>query len=150
MFPKLFSKVNAAGAPIMGMLVLGVVQTLLALSTISPSLSEQFGVLVNLAVVTNVVPYVVSLSALMVMMRVGNASARTFRRNAIVVAIAMIYSVYALFASGKDAVMGGMLVLGVTYIIWGFIAGRFIPGLAPKADRLAPAGRVTAGQAAKV
>src|SRR5262245_52072702 len=44
MFPAFFAKVNRMGAPITGMLVLGVVQTLLALSTISPSLSEQFGV----------------------------------------------------------------------------------------------------------
>jgi putrescine:ornithine antiporter len=68
MFPAFFSKVNSLGAPIAGMVVLGVVQSVLALSTISPSLSEQFSVLVNLAVVTNVVPYVISLSALMVMM----------------------------------------------------------------------------------
>jgi putrescine:ornithine antiporter len=39
--------------------------------------------------------------------------------------IAMLYSVYALYDSGGDAVMGGMLVLGVTYIIWGFISNRF-------------------------
>jgi putrescine:ornithine antiporter len=43
MFPSFFSKVNRLGAPIIGMIVLGVVQTVLALSTISPSLSEQFG-----------------------------------------------------------------------------------------------------------
>ena len=29
----------------------------------------------------------------------------------------MLYSVYALYASGKDAVMGGMLVMGIGYII---------------------------------
>ncbi len=39
--------------------------------------------------------------------------------------VAMLYSVYAIYASGKDAVMGGMLVLGIAYIIWGFIAPRF-------------------------
>jgi putrescine:ornithine antiporter len=39
--------------------------------------------------------------------------------------IAMLYSVYALYASGGSAVMGGMLVMGVTYIIWGFISNRF-------------------------
>ena len=37
----------------------------------------------------------------------------------------MLYSVFALYASGKDAVMGGMLVLGIAYIIWGFISHRF-------------------------
>jgi putrescine:ornithine antiporter len=37
----------------------------------------------------------------------------------------MLYSVFALYASGTDAVMGGMLVLGITYVVWGFIAPRF-------------------------
>ncbi len=54
MFPPFFSRVNRLGAPVTGMIVLGVVQSLLALSTISPTLSEQFSALVNLAVVTNV------------------------------------------------------------------------------------------------
>ena len=35
-----------------------------------------------------------------------------FKRNAFVAVVAMLYSVYALWASGKDAVMGGMLVMG--------------------------------------
>jgi putrescine:ornithine antiporter len=125
MFPAFFTKVNRLGAPITGMLVLGVVQSLLALSTISPTLSEQFSALVNLAVVTNVIPYIVALSALMVMMKGAQVSQRTYRRNTAVALIAMAYSVFALYASGKDAVLGGMLVLGVSYIIWGFIAPRF-------------------------
>jgi putrescine:ornithine antiporter len=43
----------------------------------------------------------------------------------VVTVIAMLYSVYALYASGGDAVMGGMLVMGLTYVIWGFISNRF-------------------------
>jgi putrescine:ornithine antiporter len=125
MFPAFFAKVNSMGAPITGMLVLGVVQTLLALSTISPSLSEQFSALVNLAVVTNVIPYVVSLSALIVMMKNANAPSGTYKLTIFVGLIATGYSVFALYASGMEAVMGGMLVLGITYIIWGFIAPRF-------------------------
>lgn len=133
MFPKFFAKVNAMGAPITGMLVLGVVQTLLALSTISPTLSEQFSSLVNLAVVTNVIPYVIALSALVVMMKTNNVAPNVFRRNVIIGLIAMGYSVFALYASGKDAVMGGTLVLGITFIIWGFLAYRFSPAAAATA-----------------
>ena len=125
MFPALFAKVNALGAPIAGMLVLGVVQTLLALSTISPSLSKQFGKLVSLAVVTNVIPYIISLSALGVMMRMANAPQTTYRRNMTVAVIAIVYSTYALYASGAEAVVGGMLVAALTYLLWGFIAYRF-------------------------
>src|SRR6185503_19221910 len=53
MFPRFFAAANRMGAPVAGMLVMGVVQSLMALSTISPSLSDQFNTLVNLAVVTN-------------------------------------------------------------------------------------------------
>jgi putrescine:ornithine antiporter len=135
MFPAFFSKVNRMGAPITGMIVLGVVQSGLALMTISPTLSEQFSALVNLAVVTNVIPYVVALSALFVMMRKANVSEGVWRRNVIIALIAMVYSVFALYASGMEAVMGGMLVLGVAYIIWGFISPRFMAPAAATAAR---------------
>jgi putrescine:ornithine antiporter len=130
MFPKAFSKVNSLGAPITGMIILGVVQTGLALSTISPTLSEQFGALVNLAVVTNVIPYILALSALPVMMKAANVAPGVYTRNMVITVIAMLYSVYALYASGGSAVMGGMLVLGLTYVIWGFISNRFTAGTA--------------------
>ena len=81
--------------------------------------------LVNLAVVTNVIPYIVSLSALFVMMRAANVASNVYTRNVVIVVLGMGYSVFALYASGKDAVMGGMLVLGIVYIVWGFIANRF-------------------------
>ncbi|HZF26478.1 MAG TPA: putrescine-ornithine antiporter [Steroidobacteraceae bacterium] len=125
MFPQLFTKVNRMGAPVIGMIVLGVVQTGLALMTISPTLSEQFSALVNLAVVTNVLPYIVSLSALVVMMRAAKVADGVFKRNVFILVIALAYSVFALYASGKDAVMGGMLVVGIAYSIWGFLAPRF-------------------------
>ncbi len=125
MFPAFFSKTNSMGAPITGMIVLGFVQTGLALMTISPTLSEQFSALVNLAVVTNVIPYIVSLSALIVMMKAANVSEAVYKRNVAIGLVAMVYSVFAIYASGRDAVMGGALVLGLTYIIWGFLAPRF-------------------------
>jgi putrescine:ornithine antiporter len=142
MFPAFFSKTNSMGAPITGMLVLGVVQTLLALSTISPTLSEQFSSLVNLAVVTNVIPYVVALSALMIMMKREKVPDNVYTRNTAIAVVAMVYSVFALYASGAEAVLGGMLVLGIAYIIWGFIAPRF--GLPAAAAATSPRAAPTA------
>jgi putrescine:ornithine antiporter len=46
--------------------------------------------------------------------------------NVVAVMIAMLYSFYALYASGKDAVFGGMIVMAIGYLIYGFIAYRFI------------------------
>ncbi|MGA9164839.1 MAG: putrescine-ornithine antiporter [Thiobacillus sp.] len=125
MFPTIFGKANAMGAPVAGMLIMGVVQSLMALSTMSPNLSEQFAALVNLAVVTNVVPYIIALSALPVIMQKAGVSGGTVTRNLSVATIAILYSVYALYTSGKDAVMGGMLVMGLGWLIWAFISPRF-------------------------
>ena len=125
MFPAFFTKVNSMGAPVTGMIVLGVVQSALALMTISPTLSEQFSALVNLAVVTNVIPYIISLSALFVMMKAAGVEQGKYRLNLVIVLVAMLYSTYALYASGHSAVMGGMLVMAITFIIWGFLAPRF-------------------------
>ena len=137
MFPAFFSKMNRLGAPVTGMVVMGIVQSLLALSTISPTLSEQFSALVNLAVVTNVIPYIVALSALIVMMRTAGVDQAKFRLNTAIAVVAMLYSTFALYASGKDAVMGGMLVTALTFIVWGFIAPRF--ATTHKATREQPA-----------
>ncbi|MBN8507950.1 MAG: putrescine-ornithine antiporter [Burkholderiales bacterium] len=130
LFPAIFGKATAAGAPLAGMVIMGVVQSLMALSTISPDLNEQFSALVNLAVVTNVLPYVIALSALWVMMRDAKVPDGTRRMNTFVAVVALAYSIYALWASGKDAVMGGMLVLGIGYLVWGLIAPRFAPAVA--------------------
>lgn len=124
-FPQIFSKTNSMTAPVAGMVIMGVVQTLLALSTISPSLSKQFSVLVNLAVVTNVIPYIIALSALPVIMKSARVPDGTYKLNMFVAVIGMLYSTYAIYASGKDAVLGGTIVLALTYIIYGFIAPRF-------------------------
>jgi putrescine:ornithine antiporter len=130
LFPAIFGKATAAGAPLAGMVIMGVVQSLMALSTISPDLNEQFSALVNLAVVTNVLPYVIALSALWVMMRDAKVPDGTHKMNTFVAVVALAYSIYALWASGKDAVMGGMLVLGIGYLVWGLIAPRFAPAVA--------------------
>ncbi len=125
MFPRFFSKVNAMGAPITGMIIMGFVQSAMALSTISPNLSKQFSALVNLAVVTNVLPYIIALSALMVIMQAAKVPQGPYRFNVLVAVVALVYSIYALWASGFEAVMGGMLVMGVGYVVWGFMAPRF-------------------------
>jgi len=125
MFPAFYAKENKFGAPVVGMLVAGVLQTLMAMSTISPNASEQFGKLVSLAAVTNIVPYITSITALVVVMYTGRVERSVYNRNVAAVLVAVVYSCYALYASGKDAVFGGMIVMMVGYVLYGFIAYRF-------------------------
>jgi putrescine:ornithine antiporter len=134
MFPKIFSRVNHLGAPIAGMIIAGVLQTLMAFSTMSPDASSQFGKLVNLAAVTNIVPYITSISALMLVMYKANASKAVYNRNVVVALVAIAYSIYALYASGMEAVFGGMMVMMLGYLLYGFVARKYIGDGAPAAN----------------
>ena len=123
-FPKVFSKVTKTNTPLVGMIILCIVQTLLSLMTMSPSLSEQFDVLVNLAVVTNLGPYVLSRSALYVMQKVSNVPGGEMKVTTIVALIGNIYSFYALYGSGAEAMLGGGLVTFFGWVIYGQVAGK--------------------------
>ena len=125
MFPALFSKVSKLEAPIVGMLVCAVLQTAMAFSTMSPNASAQFNKLVNLAAVTNIIPYVTSLSGLLVIMYKAKLDKSLYNRNVFALMIAMLYSWYALYASGMEAVFGAMIVMAIGYLLYGFIAYRF-------------------------
>lgn len=135
LFLKLFSKLNKAGAPVVGMLVCAVMQTLLALSTISPDAAAQFSKLVSLAAVTNLLPYITALTGLLVIMHKASVARSIYARNVVVLLVAMAYSLYALYACGKDAVLGGTLVLAVGYLLYGFLAKRFVDAVPDATSR---------------
>ena len=126
LFLKLFSKVNASDAPVIGMIVCGVLQTLMAVSTISPDAAAQFSKLVSLAAVTNLIPYITALTGLLVIMHKAQVGPAVYSRNVVVLLVAVAYSLYALYACGKDAVLGGTLVLAFGYLLYGFLAKRFV------------------------
>ncbi len=124
-FPRLFGKVNRLGAPIIGMVVITIAQSLITLLTISPSLSTQFVVLVNLAVVTNLIPYLLSMGALPKMQQLLGVEAHRARTANIVAAAAGVYSLYALYSAGYQAVMWGSLVTFAGWILYGAVSRRF-------------------------
>lgn len=118
-FPRVFSRVTAKDAPVVGMIILGIIQTLLALMTISPSLNKQFNSLVNLAVVTNLVPYVLSMAALIPMQKLAAIPAGQMKANTFIALLGTIYSFYALYSSGEEAMMLGALVTFSGWTFWG-------------------------------
>lgn len=124
-FPKIFSAVNKAEAPVKGMLTIVIIQSGLALMTISPSLNKQFNVLVNLAVVTNIIPYILSMATMIILQKVANVDPQKAKMGNIVAFIGAAYSFYALYSSGEDAVMWGALATFLGWTLYGFVSPRF-------------------------
>ncbi|HDT2575411.1 TPA: putrescine-ornithine antiporter [Citrobacter freundii] len=124
-FPKVFSKLTKAEAPVKGMIVIVIIQTVLSLMTISPSLNKQFNVLVNLAVVTNIIPYILSMAALVIIQKVAKVNPSKARMANIIAFIGAMYSFYALYSSGEEAMMYGAIVTFLGWTLYGLISPRF-------------------------
>ncbi|TCF97308.1 putrescine-ornithine antiporter [Paraburkholderia strydomiana] len=125
-FLPIFKIATKSGTPIVGMVILLVVQVALSLMTISPQLSSQFQKVVDLAVVTNLVPYVMSMAALITIQKVSAVPRGRAIMTGIVAMIATLYSFYALVNSGTQALMLGALCIFAGWTIFGFVsAPRF-------------------------
>lgn len=124
-FPAFFKKVTSKGAPIVGMVTITSLQTLLSLMTISPSLNKQFNVLVDLAVVTNVIPYLLSMAALAVLLKTENVPYQKYKKTVLVAFIGSVYSIYALYAAGEQAMLYGSIVTFIGWTLYGFVSYKF-------------------------
>ena len=125
-FPKIFSKVSKNDVPIIGMIILAIFQTIFGLGTISPSINKQFQVLVNLAVVLNMIPYLLSMGALQAMQKIEGASKKKARVTVIISFLAGLYVLYACYASGPEAMLGGGIITFLGWLLYGLQANRFV------------------------
>ncbi|OOF38557.1 putrescine-ornithine antiporter [Rodentibacter mrazii] len=124
-FPAFFKKVTSKDAPIIGMITITAIQTLLSLLTTSPSLNKQFNVLVDLAVVTNVIPYLLSMAALAVLLKAENVPTRKYKTTVFVAFIGSLYSIYALYAAGEQAMLYGSIATFIGWTLYGFVSYKF-------------------------
>lgn len=124
-FPKVFGKLTKNGVPLMGMLIITVIQSLLTLMTMSPTLSKQFYILVNLAVVTNVIPYLLSMASVKVLQKDSGVVSSKASVTNLIALIASIYSLYALYTAGFEAMMYGSIVTFAGWTLYGCISYKY-------------------------
>lgn len=126
LFPKIFARVNSADAPVRGIFIILMIQTGMALMTTDESLNQQFENLVNLAVVTNVFPYILTLLATITLLKQEGASLSLRRIVKPFIVLGLLYCIYAIYASGEIAIMGGGIAILIGFIIYQ-IAFRLVP-----------------------
>lgn len=141
-FPKVFSRVNEADVPVRGMFIILVLQSAMALMTMDESLAQQFENLVNMAVVTNVFPYLLCCISVHTILKQNNASIASKRIVFVVSALAFAYSLYAVYSTGLVIILGG-----VTAIVFGFILYQMMFVMKP---RLNPTSSVNHANSTKV
>lgn len=123
-FPKVFSRVTKVDAPVQGMLIIVIIQTGLSLMTISPSLNSQFNVWLT-AVVTNIIPYILSMAALVIIQKMANVPSSKAKVANFVAFVGAMYSFYALYSSGEEAMLYGSIVTFLGWTLYGPVSPRF-------------------------
>lgn len=120
LFPKIFAKVTDADVPVKGMLVILTMQSILALMTISPTLASQFELLANLAVVTNIVPYILCALALKSILAKENVSNAVCNHttSTILAGISVAYCVYALTTTDAVTFLSGVFAAAIGLVIY--------------------------------
>lgn len=124
-FLPIFGKATNTGTPIVGMMILLAAQVALSLMTISPELTAQFQRVVNLAVVTNLVPYVMSMAALITIQNISGVPPQKAMVTNAIAMVGTVYSFYALWSAGTEALMLGGLSVFAGWTLFGFVSARF-------------------------
>ena len=122
LFPAILAKTSRRGVPAHGMLISGVLVTLLVLVNGQGELVEVFNVIILLGTMAGVVPYVLCAAALLHLLatKPDGFSARERGRQLLVGSCAFVYSVWALYGTGEQAVFWGFLVMmvGIPFYTW--------------------------------
>jgi putrescine:ornithine antiporter len=98
----------------------------MALLTISPNLSQQFQALVDLAVVINIIPYILSMAAIITLQLVANVPKRKALITNLIALVGVGYSYFALYESGTQALMLGGVATILGFTFYGFVSARFV------------------------
>ncbi len=120
LFPPLFAKLNKNDVPAKGIVITSLLITILLLLTTSKDLIQQFNIIILLAVLANVIPYLYTAIAQMLCLQ-DESLLRAKKYGLFAVAfVALCFSFWAIYSSGIKTVFYGsvLLLTSVPFYAW--------------------------------
>ena len=111
MFPRIFKKENKNGAPVLGLIIGSILSSVVMLMNFSEGLVDQFTFMVNLTVLTCLVPYLFVSAAYIIILIEKKVHLNSFLKTFVLGLLGFSYSVWAIYGSGADVVFYGFLLL---------------------------------------
>lgn len=127
-FPGVFAKVDRRGIPVQSFLVLGVLMTVAAFATTSPTIGQQFGKLIDVSVVFSLTVYLYSAIALIRLRPLGAPGAV---RDWTMAILASVFAVWVIVASDAQLLLIAVAITATSIPLYPFFKGR--RGTAPVA-----------------
>ncbi len=111
LFPPIFARVNKAGTPVAGLLIVGVLMTIFQFSSMSPNAAKEFGLVSSVSVIFTTVPYLYTCAALLLLGHGHFGKARPL--YLLITFVAFVYCIWAVIGSGAKEVMWSFVTLMV-------------------------------------
>jgi arginine:agmatine antiporter len=120
-FPRLFAKVDGRGIPVRSLIAHGVLMTIAAFATASPTIGQQFGKLIDMAVVYSLTSYLYSSVALIRLRKTGEPGAL---RDWVLAGVAAAFSVWVIVASDPLLLLIAIALAVTSIPLYPFFKGR--------------------------
>jgi arginine:agmatine antiporter len=120
MFPRIFARLNSNGVPGIGLAIVGVLMTIVLFATVSPTVADQFGRIVDLAVILIIVPYVYSAVAVVKVIYDKQLPRKTFQLYKWIALTAVVYCLWAVIGGDPDTVVHAMVALLISVPLYPF------------------------------
>jgi len=120
MFPTVFARLNRHGVPGRGLTIVGVLMTVVLVATMSPTIADQFGRIIDLAVLLVVIPYVYASVAVVKVIYDHQLPARTFQTYKWIAIGAVVYCLWTVVGGNPPTVVNAMVALLITVPLYPF------------------------------
>lgn len=121
LFPKVFAKVNKHDMPVLGLVIAATLMSLLLLITISPHLSEQFNIIISIAIFMTLLPYLYSSVAIGILGYRHHVKPKQFRYYVCLGLLSAIYTLWAIAGSGQKIISYGTLLILLSVPLYSWI-----------------------------
>jgi len=120
MFPAVFARLNARGVPGRGLVIVGVMMTVVLFATMSPTIAGQFSRIIDLAVILVVIPYVYASVAVVKVIYDHGLPRRTFVAFKWIGLAAVAYCLGTVVGGDPRTVVNAMIALLISVPLYPF------------------------------
>jgi arginine:agmatine antiporter len=131
MFPTVFARLNRHGVPGLGLIIVGVLMTIVLFATMSPTIAGQFSRIIDLAVILAVIPYIYASVAVVKVVFDHRLPARTFQTYKWIAIVAVVYCLWTIVGGDPPTVVNAMVALLASVPFYPF----FLRSMAAAAER---------------
>jgi arginine:agmatine antiporter len=120
MFPQVFARLNRHGVPGRGLVIVGILMTIVLFATMSPTIAGQFNRIIDLAVILVVIPYIYASVAVVKVVFDHRLPRRTFLLYKWIAIAAVIYCLWTVLGGDPQTVVHAMVALLVSVPLYPF------------------------------